>query len=157
MNWKKVIVDRFYHSSNRFGFDTSIFSMIGMGVGCFAMIIALSVMNGFESLVYDRLRGFDGDLNIPDAIPAEYFLNISEIEIAMPYMERKGIIKGSHENSIVFIKAVDEILMDTFYDIPLEGNKLKDGNIIIGQGLAKQLGKDINDEITLFSPIDQAM
>ena len=155
MNWKKVIVNRFYFSSNKLGFDTSIFSMIGMGVGCFAMIIALSVMNGFESIVYDRLRGFDGDLNVPDALSVEYFSDISEIELAMPYMERKGIIKGSQDNLIVFIKAIDESLMDDFYEIPLKGGQLKDGHIIIGQGLAKRLGKDINDEITLFSPIDQ--
>ena len=75
MNWKKVIVNRFYYSSNKLGFDTSIYSMIGMGVGCFAMIIALSVMNGFESIVHERLRGFDGDLNVPDP----YQLNIFQI------------------------------------------------------------------------------
>ena len=45
--------------------------------------------------------------------------------------------------------------MGEFYEIPLKGDRLKDGHIIIGQGLAKRLGKDINDEITLFSPIDQ--
>ena len=155
MSWKKVIVDRFYYSSNRLGFDTSIFSMIGMGVGCFAMIIALSVMNGFESIVHDRLRGFDGDLNLPDALPAEYLSNIAEIEVAMPYMERKGVIRGSLDNLIVSIKAIDEKVMDDIYEIPRKGDQLKDGNIIIGQGLAKRLGKDINDEITLFSPIDQ--
>ena len=155
MNWKKVIVNRFYYSSNKLGFDTSIFSMIGMGVGCFAIIIALSVMNGFESIVYDRLRGFDGDLNVPDALSAEYFSDIPEIEVAMPYMERKGIIKSSQDNLIVLLKAIDESLMDDIYEIPLKGDGLKDGHIIIGEGLANRLGKDINDEITLVSPIDQ--
>jgi len=155
MNWKKAIVNRFYYSSNKLGFDTSIYSMVGMGVGCFAMIIALSVMNGFESIVYERLRGFDGDLNVPDALSTEYFSDISEIEVAMPYIERKGIIKGNQDNLIVFIKAIDESLMGDFYEIPLKGDRLKDGHVIIGQGLAKRLGKGINDEITLFSPIDQ--
>ena len=79
MNWKKVIVNRFYYSANKLGFDTSIYSMIGMGVGCFAMIIALSVMNGFESIVYERIRGYDRDLNDPDALSTEYFSDISEI------------------------------------------------------------------------------
>ena len=155
MNWKKVIINRFYHSSNKLGFDTSIFSMIGMGVGCFAMIIALSVMNGFESIVHDRLRGFEGDLNVPANLSIECFSDISEIELVMPYMERKGIIKGSQDNLIVFIKAIDENLMDDFYEIPIKGDRLENGHIIIGQGLANRLGKDINDEVTLFSPIDQ--
>ena len=59
MNWKNLIANRLYYSSNKLGYDTSIFSMIGMGVGCFAMIIALSVLNGFESIVHNRLRGFE--------------------------------------------------------------------------------------------------
>ena len=155
MNWKKIIINRFYYSSNKLGFDTSIFSMIGMGVGCFAMIVALSVMNGFENIVHDRLRGFEGDLNVPDTLSSTCFLDIPEVEIAMPYMERKGIIKGSQDNLIVFMKAIDERLMDEFYEIPLNGDPLSDGHVIIGQGLLNRLGKGINDEITLFSPIDQ--
>ena len=155
MNWKKLVIHRFHNSSSKLGFDTSIFSMIGMGVGCFAMIIALSVMNGFESIVHGRLRGFDGDLNVPEILSVKSISDIKEIEVAMPYMERKGIVKGSQNNSIVLIRAVDETLMDDFYDIPLRGNPLKNGHIIIGQGLANRLGKDINDEITLMSPIDQ--
>jgi len=154
MNWKKIIINRFYYSSNKLGFDTSIFSMIGMGVGCFAMIIALSVMNGFENIVHNRLRGFEGDLNVPDTLAATCFLDIPEVEIAMPYMERKGVIKGSQDNLIVFMKAIDEKLMDEFYEIPLNGDRLEDGYVIIGQGLSNRLGKGINDEITLFSPID---
>ena len=155
MNWKKIIINRFYYSSNKLGFDTSIFSMIGMGVGCFAMIVALSVMNGFENIVHNRLRGFEGDLNVPDTLSVTCFLDIPEVEIAMPYMERKGIIKGSQDNLIVFMKAIDERLMDEFYEISINGEPLEDGYVIIGQGLSNRLGKGINDEITLFSPIDQ--
>ena len=155
MNWKKLIINRFYYSSNKLGFDTSIFSMIGMGVGCFAMIIALSVMNGFESIVHNRLRGFEGDLNVPDTLSVSVFSDIPEIEIAMPYMERKGIIKDDQDNLIVIIKAIDENLMDEFYEMSFKGNPLKNGHIVIGQGLANRLGKGVNDEITLFSPIDQ--
>ena len=43
----------------------------------------------------------------------------------MPYIERKGVIKGSQDNLIVFIKAIDESLMDDFYEIPLKGDRLK--------------------------------
>ena len=45
--------------------------------------------------------------------------------------------------------------MDGFYKIPHEGRFPSDGNIFIGKALANRLGKRINDEITLFSPIDQ--
>ena len=155
MNWQKRIIKRFYYSSNTIGYDTSIFSMIGMGVGCFAMIIALSVMNGFENQVYERLKGFEGDLNVLDTVPVDHFSNIQGIELVMPYMERKGVIKTYETNLIVNMKAVDEKIMQEFYDIPIIGKTLKAGQVIVGQGLANRLGKNLMDEITLFSPIDQ--
>tara|TARA_B100000427_G_scaffold293665_1_gene271761 strand:+ start:189 stop:1355 length:1167 start_codon:yes stop_codon:yes gene_type:complete len=155
MNWQKIIINRFYYSSNNIGSDTSIFSMIGMGVGCFAMIIALSVMNGFEGQVHERLKGFEGDLNILNILPDNDFSNIQEIDLAMPYMERKGVIKTYETNLIVTIKAVDEKLMQEFYDIPIIGDTPKTGQVIIGVGLANRLGKNLHDEITLYSPIDQ--
>ncbi|MBI87258.1 MAG: hypothetical protein CMG63_04160 [Candidatus Marinimicrobia bacterium] len=155
MNWKKILVNRFYQSSNKLGYDTSLFSMIGMGVGSFAMIIALSVMNGFEDIVHKRLRGFDGDINISDISSELDFSDIPEIDLVMPYMERKGIIKSNKDNLIVLIEAINDSLMDEFYDIPYEGKFPKNGQIIIGKGLANMIDKNINEEIILFSPIDQ--
>ena len=157
MNWQKQIINRFYSSSNNIGYNTSIFSMIGMGVGCFAIIIALSVMNGFENQVHQRLKGFEGDLHVLDNGngQVDYFSNIQGIELTMPYMERKGVVKTNETNLIVIMKAVDEKLMQEFYDFPIKGEMPKKGQAIIGQGLANRIGKIIKDEITLFSPIDQ--
>jgi len=157
VNWQKIIINRFYSSSNNIGYNTSIFSMIGMGVGCFAIIIALSVMNGFESQVHQRLKGFEGDLHVLDNGngQVDYFSKIQGIELTMPYMERKGVVKTNETNLIVIMKAVDEKLMQEFYDIPIEGEIPKKGQAIIGQGLANRIGKNIKDKITLFSPIDQ--
>lgn len=155
MNWKKIFVNKLYYSSNKIGYDTSIFSMIGMGVGCFAMIIALSVLNGFESIVHNRLRGFESDLSIKGAVSNNNFFEIPEIEMVLPYMERKAIIKNNDDNLIVTIKATADSLMDEFYDIPHEGNFPGNGHVIIGQTLANRLGKGIDDELTLISPIDQ--
>ena len=38
--------------------------MLGMGVGCFAIIISISVMNGFENIVHQKLKGFEGDIRV---------------------------------------------------------------------------------------------
>ena len=56
---------------------------------------------------------------------------------------------------IVTIKATADSLIDEFYDIPHKGNFPSNGQVIIGQTLANRLGKDIDDELTLLSPIDQ--
>ena len=47
--------------------------------------------------------------------------------------------------------------MDAFYDIPYEGKFPKNGQIIIGQGLANMIGKNINEEIILFSLLTRSM
>ena len=157
MNWEKFISNRFYDSSKNQGWYSGLFSMIGMGVGCFAMIISLSVMNGFETLVHGKLKGFEGDLRIVGHMSETPVLGLNEIEAAMPYMERRGVIESNDVQKVVSLKAVDEKTMESFYNLPLRGATPKSGQVAIGQDLAFRLGKDIGDEIIVYSPIDQAI
>ena len=157
MNWEKFISNRFYDSSKNQGWYSGIFSMIGMGVGCFAMIISLSVMNGFETLVHGKLKGFEGDLRIVGHMSETPVLGLNGIEAAMPYMERRGVIESNDVQKVVSLKAVDEKTMESFYNLPLRGVTPKSGQVAIGQDLAYRLGKDIGDEIIVYSPIDQAI
>ena len=77
MNWEKFISNRFYDSSKNQGWYSGLFSMIGMGVGCFAMIISLSVMKGFETLVHGKLKGFvSGARNWDSAISKHMFSDL---------------------------------------------------------------------------------
>jgi len=157
MNWEKFISNRFYDSSKNQGWYSGLFSMIGMGVGCFAMIISLSVMNGFETLVHGKLKGFEGDLRIVGHMSETPFLGLNGIETAMPFMERRGIIESNDVQKVVSLKAVDEKTMKSFYNLPLRGVTPKPGQVAIGQDLAFRLGKEIGDEIIVYSPIDQAI
>ena len=157
MNWEKFISNRFYDSSKNQGWYSGLFSMIGMGVGCFAMIISLSVMNGFETLVHGKLKGFEGDLRIVGHMSETPVLRLNGIEAAMPYMERRGVIESNDVQKVVSLKAVDEKTMESFYNLPLRGVTPKSGQVAIGQDLAYRLGKDIGDEIIVYSPIDQAI
>ena len=157
MNWEKFISNRFYDSSKNQGWYSGLFSMIGMGVGCFAMIISLSVMNGFETLVHGKLKGFEGDLRIVGHMSETPVLGLNGIEAAMPYMERRGVIESNDVQKVVSLKAVDEKTMESFYNLPLRGATPKSGQVAIGQDLAYRLGKDIGDEIIIYSPIDQAI
>ena len=157
MNWEKFISNRFYDSSKNQGWYSSLFSMIGMGVGCFAMIISLSVMNGFEILVHGKLKGFEGDLRIVGHMSETPVLELNGIEAAMPYMERRGVIESNDVQKVVSLKAVNEKTRESFYNLPLRGVTPKAGQVAIGQDLAYRLGKDIGDEIIVYSPIDQAI
>jgi len=156
MNWIEIVSSRFINHTKISGSSTGLFSMIGMGVGCFAMIVSLSIMNGFESLVHDKLKSFDGDIRITGSIDISELNMIDGIQSFMPYMERRGIIEDEDNQRIVSFKAIDINKMDTFYKFPIKGTIPKVGQIIIGQDIAYRLGKTIGDNVIISSPIDQS-
>jgi len=156
MNWKNLVSSRFTYYSQMNGSSTGLFSMIGMGVGCFAMIVSLSIMNGFESLVHKKLKSFDGDMRITGSIDISKIDRIDGINLIMPFMERRGIIQDDDEQRVVSLKAVDIQTMISFYRLPIKGEVPKIGQVVIGQDIAYRLRKDIGDKIMISSPIDQS-
>lgn len=156
MNWEKKVSRRFSDSSKRQGWFSGLFSMIGMGVGCFAMIVALSVMNGFESLVHKKLKRFGGDLRISGPVNTSDLNGIATIESFMPFMERRGVIEDGDDQRVVSLKAVNVEKMTVFYQLPFRGEVPAIGQVALGQDIAYRLGKDVGDEITVYSPIDQS-
>ena len=157
MNWEKFISNRFYQSSNYQGKYLGILSMIGMGVGCFAMLVSISVMNGFETLVHEKLKGIEGDIRIIGTTNEKDLSDIKGVKGIMPFMERKGIIEVNDLKRVALIKAIDETKMANFYDINIQGYIPKLGQIVIGKDLAYRLGKDVGDILYVYSPIDQAV
>ena len=128
--------------------------MIGMGVGCFAMLVSISVMNGFETLVHEKLKGIEGDIRIVGTTNEKDLFDTKGVKGIMPFMERKGIIEVNDLKRVALIKAIDETKMANFYDINIQGNIPKLGQIVIGKDLAYRLGKDVGDILYVFGPLD---
>ena len=70
--------------------------MIGMGVGCFAMLVSISVMNGFEALVHEKLKGIEGEIRIIGTTNEKDLSDIKGVKSIMPFMERKGTVSYTH-------------------------------------------------------------
>ena len=158
MKWERKISKRFYHETINGKKYSSSLSLLGISVGCFAMVISLSVLNGFESLVHEKLKGFDGDIRMFSSIKdLTFFENINAIESIMPFMERRGVAETSQNQKIVSLKAVDERLFKSFYDLNFRGSELKHNQIFIGEDLSHRLEKDIGGKITIYSPLDQSI
>ena len=155
MNWEKIISNGFYKHSKIHGRYLSLLSMLGMGVGCFAIIIAISVMNGFENIVHTKLKGFEGDIRIFDNTNNGLWQNLDGIETIMPFMERKAVFESDDNIKVVSIKAIDEKKMASFYDFSLRGSLPSSGEVLIGQDLAYRLGKKVGESILVYSPVDQ--
>ena len=156
MNWVKLVSGRIYNSSKKQKWYFGLFSMIGMGVGSFSMIISLSIMNGFETHVSKQLRQFDGDMRILGNYDQNDILEIEGIKSTMAFVQRQGVIESDGEERMVILKAVEEEGMDSFFNFPIRGNTPSRGEALIGKDLAYRLGKDLNEEILVYSPIDQS-
>ena len=157
MNWERIISNRFYDYSRGYARYLGIFSMLGMGVGCFAIIISISVMNGFEALVHKKLKGFEGDIRVYDGNIERKWEKLDGIELIMPFMERRAVLESEDNKRVALIKAVDQDIMQLFYDFFLRGSLPKSGEVVIGQDLAYRLDRDLGDEITVYSPIDHTI
>ena len=157
MNWEKFISGRFYYSSNKQGRYLGLLSMIGMGIGSFAMIISISVMNGFEAMVHGKLKGIEGDISILGTPQEQILYKVDGIIDIMPFMERKGIVEVNDVRRVASIKAIDETKMDGFYNLNYTGETPRIGQVAIGQNLSNRLGKGVGDNLFLYSPIDQTV
>ena len=131
--------------------------MLGMGVGCFAIIISISVMNGFENIVHEKLKGFEGDIRVFQNIYDPKWEKIDGVKKIIPFMERKIVLQANDVTRVVSMKAVDEEIMPEFYEIFLKGKFPTAGEIILGQDLAYRLGTEIGQEVYASSPIDHTI
>jgi len=104
---------------------TGWIAIIGLAIGCFALIISIAVLNGFELQVADKIIGFEGDLRISkiesDAQEIYNFINHDkEIAQIVPFMERTGVVVTS-ANSVrmVSFKSVPFTHINDFYNLRL--------------------------------------
>ena len=157
MKLVNIISKKFYNHSKVYGKYLGMLSMLGMGVGCFAIIISISVMNGFENVVHQKLKGFEGDIRVFEDRYDPKWKKIDGVEKIIPFMERKIVIQANDVTRVVSMKAVDEEIMPEFYEIVLRGRFPRAGEIILGQDLAYRLGTEIGNEVYASSPIDQTI
>ena len=140
-------------------------SIIGMIIGAFSIIISLSIMNGFEKRVINKLIGFEGDLRITPYSNSDFEQIYSEIaadpliDEALLYRERIGLIFDKNNSKrIVTFKSINMENLNEFYNIDFinNANDINQKSIAIGYLLAQRLNVDIGDQLSIMSPIDQS-
>ena len=140
-------------------------SIIGMIIGAFAILISLSVMNGFEKRVIEKLIGFEGDIRITSNVDnnlEKIFNEINSdpsIDKALLYKERIGMIFAKNDSKrIVTFKSIDIENLDSFYNIDFINKGIDNvgQSIVIGNLLAQRLNVSVGDPLTIMSPIDQS-
>jgi len=163
MSFSSLIARKFMFSRKEVGpsrFTGSI-AIIGIAVGTMAMILSVSVLNGFESRIIEKIIGFEGDVKVSGDIDYEKNINnlysIDNVEDFLLYKERKGLILGKDSIArMITIKSVDIDKIKNFYDINLEDIIVSDLPVIVlGKTTASRLNLNIGDEVKIMSPLDQ--
>ena len=161
-----LIIKRFLLSKKTEGYVSifSWFSIIGISLGVAAIIIVMSVMNGFRANLTERLIGvnshlnlysFNKKINLDEINKLKLNLNATEYDKVLPSIETQGIVINDEISNGVIIRGYDNLNFDHYLYDKIITEKLSSINfdeIIIGDALAKELKLKIGDKIKLAIP-----
>ncbi|MFT5709145.1 MAG: lipoprotein-releasing system permease protein [Oceanospirillaceae bacterium] len=153
--------------NNNFISFISLVSMLGLMLGVAALIVVLSVMNGFDRELRGRILGM-----VPHATITGYDSTISDwqnlakqisvdkrVIASAPFIKAQGMLVNNGQVKPAFVQGVDpqaekavSIVTEHIASGSWEDLKAGSFNIILGDLLAAQLGVNINDKVTLVLP-----
>ena len=152
---------------NHFISFISIASMLGMAVGVSALIVVLSVMNGFQKEIRARILGVVSHVQISGAdnrlrdwsqVAREASANPEVIAVA-PFVNgqgllmlgsavRGGIIRGIEPKLEQKVVEIGQHMVEGTLDALVPG----EFGIVLGAELARALGASVGDKVTLIAP-----
>lgn len=158
MDYRFFVARRYLFSRKRITLISIItaISAIGVAVGVAALIVVLSVMNGFYDFVQDLLVSVDPHVRIeaatgdglprPDSVLA-LALSMPGVQAASPYVEGKALIAGEEGmdvSKVVIVRGIDSTGISPSMRSGFGSFRLaRDGGlpgVIIGVDLARRLG-----------------
>src|SRR3954469_1538435 len=144
----------------------SLISMAGIALGVAALIVVLSVMNGFQLELRNRIlsvashieiRGFP-DLKNPPGIAASARRNPRVVATA-PYVTGQAMLASGDVNRGTLLRGIDPAQEAKVADIGLHMRagaleSLTPGsfNIVLGSELARALGVRLGDSVVAITP-----
>ena len=152
---------------NHFISFISLTSMLGIALGVMALITVLSVMNGFEKEVRERILDMVSHLTVTDSrrgvsdwqAVARAARSHPQVIATAPYVEGEGmLIRGKGVNGA----RIRGVLPDEEPGVSAVAGKMEVGQlsdlragefrVILGRDLARILGVDVGDKVTMVTP-----
>ncbi|MFA6985960.1 MAG: lipoprotein-releasing ABC transporter permease subunit [Arenimonas sp.] len=157
---------RYLRAKRRNGFISfiSLASILGILIGVMALITTISVMNGFQEELRERILGMvshatidglDGPLeNWPQAVALSQ--KDSRVLGAAPYVQTEALLQGLRRQGAL----IRGVLPEQEPKVSDLGTKMKQGSltdlkpggyrIILGKELAQTLGVEVGDSVNVF-------
>lgn len=163
------VAKRYLRAKHKLNFITiiSLLSTLGITIGVAALIIVLSVFNGFGSLVTSIMVSFDPHIRI-SITDEKGFTQINSVRQILskeenissysPYVEGKAILLNKKSYEIVNLKGIEYTTENESWgvaskiisgDFDLKDDKID--KIILGIPLALRLSSRVGDTITVTS------
>ena len=152
---------------NHFISFISLSSMLGIALGVTALITVLSVMNGFEKEVRERILDMVSHLTVTDFDNGlrdwpkvqEVVKTHPNVIAAAPYVEAQGMLINGNSVNGTLIRGVlpeHEPAVSNVAEKMKKGklSSLKQGKfgVVLGQDLARILGVHVGDKVTMVTP-----
>ena len=176
MSFEFYIAKRYLKSKRKTGFISLItyISVAGVMIGVAALVIVLSVMNGFEREVRSRIIGVNAHVRVRTfhdrgienygAVMNE-IQNVPHIAAMTPYVSGKGLALTKESTAGLLVKGIEPETANQVTDterniiygelkldnIVIEGEKTLPG-IVLGFNLADRLVVTLGDIVTIMSP-----
>lgn len=159
---------RYTRAKRRNHFDTfiSLVSILGIAVGVTALITVISVMNGFDKELKDRILGMVAHATVSGIDESvrdwPHALERAEanphVQGAAPYVEREAMLQGERVAGAIVrgvlpaleprVSEVDRRMVQGSLDDLAKGRF----KIVLGRELAMQLGVGVGDAVTVITP-----
>jgi len=169
MRFERFIARRYLVSRHKINFITviSFISITGITLGVAALIVVLSVFNGFSSLVKSFLVNFDPHLRVEILVSdfnkeniEKILKNTPDLQTFSPYIQGKVLAYRENHTQIVNLKGITPESAQKIYMLekntalgkPSLGTNYGIKEILIGIRLADRLQVITGDTLTLISP-----
>ncbi len=152
---------------NHFISFISLILMLGIGLGVAALIVVLSVMNGFQTELRGRILSVVSHVQISGASGqmagwqrvAEQSTRQAHVLAAAPYVQAQGMLSFGPSVRGAMVRGIVPDLEDKVADFR---SHMKEGlldsltpgafNIVLGSELARALGIFVGDKVTVIAP-----
>ncbi len=156
---------------NRFISFISLISVSGITLGVAALIIVMSVMNGFQKEVRDRMLSVLAHIEVIDVAgnmqdwrsSLKQAQQVPEVLSGAPYVDGQAMILQNEVMRGVIVRGVlpeqEKMVSEVAANTRLgkwEDLKAGEFNIVIGYALADSLRVQVGDKITLAAPEGQS-
>ena len=170
MNFARSVATRYLtRRQGLFAFITTLIGIAGVSVGVAALITTLSVMNGFQTDIKDKVIGAQSHILVFGRMsPEVYKQNITLIEqlpqvaAAAPHIYGQGIITHAGQSLGIIVRGLDpaqEKKINNLADSLVEGSfeptdwaQDAPPPLVLGTELAASMGVDIGEDVVLISP-----